>query len=77
VVVPWRCTKRANSGRVREEVARHIEGYARKPVAAGEFDVSFALTLDGIALWSWPFRGASGPDASRPRLPHDMSDLTT
>jgi predicted transcriptional regulator len=25
--------------RVREEEARHIEGYARKPVAAGEFDV--------------------------------------
>jgi predicted transcriptional regulator len=25
--------------RVREEEARHIEGYARKPVAPGEFDV--------------------------------------
>jgi predicted transcriptional regulator len=25
--------------KIREEVARHIEGYARKPVAPGEFDV--------------------------------------
>jgi len=25
--------------KTREEEARHIEGYARKPVAAGEFDV--------------------------------------
>ena len=25
--------------RVREEEARHIEGYARKPVTPGEFDV--------------------------------------
>jgi CopG family transcriptional regulator / antitoxin EndoAI len=25
--------------KIREEEARHIEGYARKPVAPGEFDV--------------------------------------
>ena len=25
--------------RVREEEARHVEGYARKPVTPGEFDV--------------------------------------
>ena len=25
--------------RIREEEARHAEGYARKPVTAGEFDV--------------------------------------
>jgi metal-responsive CopG/Arc/MetJ family transcriptional regulator len=25
--------------RIREDEARHVEGYARKPVAPGEFDV--------------------------------------